>query len=283
MDEKERQEKLKQFILTSGFPLQLRVASIIKNSGYDAINSPLFFDNDEKITREIDVESCLYPQHPLPEEIRWSLNPFIIIECKKSEKYNWVFYDSSQVNFEFSVGNYMDFLMVNGTDGESLLEQLPFRDTLIRHCIDAKYVSGAYQQVRVDGHEVGKNEILDAVSKVIKYMNYQFERLKPFYSGIRDDIIFYYPTIVFEGNLYFASFKKTLNIRPVDHIVYETRYPSGLSGDLVPLYIDVVRHDAFKRFLNVIIKEIATFEQKMNDPAIQHKLDLLAQKKGERS
>jgi hypothetical protein len=239
----------------------------------------LFFDYDEKKTREIDIESCLYPQDK-PYSPRWSLNPFIVIECKKSEKYNWIFYDSDPVNAELSVGNYIDFLRVKGGDRKSLLEQLPFRHTLIDHCINAQYVSGAYQQIRIDGNECGKNEILDAVSKVIKYMNYQFERLKPFFGDqydVRDDILFYYPTIVFEGNLYFASFDGKLNLEPVDHIVFETRYLSTLTGNLVPLYIDVVRHDAFEEFLKVIIKEIATFEQQIGDPIIQRELDLLAQ------
>lgn len=267
--------------MKSGFPLQMQIGAQLKENGYDVINSPLFFDSDEKKTRELDIECSLWSPKKETQEPEWYLNPFILIECKKSEKYNWVFYDSDPVNAELSVGNYMDYLLIkNGHSySNSALEKIPFRETLIRHCITSENVSSAYQQIRTDGHEVGKNEILDAISKLIKYMNYHFSNLIPFFKeayGLRTDILFYYPTVVFDGSLYFASFDGSLNLEPVKHIVYETRYLSVLTGDLVPLYIDVIKRDSFKDFLNVLKKEIAEFDNGLRKPAIQKELSRLS-------
>jgi hypothetical protein len=276
-----REEIIRQAILRSGFPLQMEISAILSKRDYEVFNSAYFFDPDEKKTREFDIEAFLSPTKygadELIEKGEWYLNPSVLIECKKSDECDWVFFDSKPIEGHLDIGHSLDVLTKEKGYMNSVCGHL-MTEGFSTHFTSSDYVTGAYQQVRANGSiERKKNEILDALSKITKFINYEFEKLSKFFakdSG-RNDVIFFYPIVVFAGDLYFASFKNTLEIEKVPYLIYETKYLSTLTGDLVPLYVDIVEKDALPELLSIIEKEINDLHRYLSKSEIQEKLNSL--------
>jgi len=275
---------LKKQIMKSGFPLQLEISSLLRKRGYDVYNGVYFFDRDEKKTREFDIEAVLPFEsvYTTPKSIEeaWFLNPFLLIECKKSTMYSWVFFRSEPIGTWFDIGHSIDVLTeTHGYMKSACGKILTTIDNLHYHFFDTVIVS-AYQQIKLEKYQKNKDErdgkdaILDAISKIIKFMDYRFQNLKPFFTkdSPRRDIIFYFPMVVFDGDLFEASFKETLDLKECRHVVYETRYLSSLTKSLVPLYIDIVRKDAFEDVISTIEKEVRDINIYLEKPGSQNKL-----------
>ena len=281
-----KEAAVKEAIKKSGFPLQLEIAHLLEERGYDVSNSVYFFDKDEKKAREIDIETFMNADRIAAsldtEDDKWYFNPALIIECKKSDDLSWVFYDSKPMNFSNDIGHFIDVLTViegiRGSIGTKMLS--------LEHYSTFQHIAGCKQQVRkkdgqiidFSGKDKGKDEILDALSKVIKYMDYKFDRLSGFFKErpIRKDILFFYPIIVFSGDLYFASFGKELEVKESKHILYETSYLSSLNGSLAHLYVDIIRKDAFVDLIKLIEEEVISINMHLSKNNVQKDLDNLA-------
>jgi hypothetical protein len=275
-----KKEIIRQAILKSGFPLQMEVSGILTERDYEVDNSVYFFDQDEKKSREFDIEAYMSTKQEKSDELvekgEWFLNPSILIECKKSQEFSWIFFDKKPSTRWLQIGHSIDRFTVSKGYINSAYGQV-VSESFLKHYLYSKHVTGSYQQVRRDGSIKGKNEILDALSKTAKYMKYRFEKLRSHFgkdSG-RKDIVFFFPIVVFAGDLYFASFGNTLEIEEVPHLIYETRYLSNLTGELVPLYIDVVRKDALTELLSTIEEEVGVINRYLGKPEAQRMLNAI--------
>lgn len=267
----------------------MEIASILRKRGYDVSSGVYFFDNDERKAREFDIEAVL-PEKIIPSEFDidklWFFNPFVLIECKKSTTYSWVFFRSEPINIWFDIGHSIDVLTEKLGYLKSACGQVLASGaiSLHHHKEQAVFVS-AYQQIRLEKKDKserdGKDAILDSVSKIIKFMNYRFQNLKGFFATdtSRRDMVFYFPLIVFDGQLYEASFGKTLELKESRHLVYETRYLSSLIKSLVPLYIDIVRKDAIEEILSIIEKEAYDINEYLKKPESQEQLSAILEER----
>ena len=266
-------EEIKQAILRGGFPFQMEISYILSKRGYDVSNSLYFFDRDENKAREFDIETFMDCQKAGSDKLvdvdSWYFNPALLIECKKSENFSWVFFDSKPIGAWYDIGHSIDVLTTKGY-ASSLCTRLLTND-FVKHYRTFKHVASCRQQIKKDVKVSRTDEFFDALIKTIKFMNYEFENLRGFYEvePIRKDIIFFFPIVVFSGDLYFASFESELKISETPHIIYETRYLSSLTGKLVPLYVDVVRKDAFAKLVSLIEKEVVEINEYMSKPEIQ--------------
>ena len=108
---------IKKEIERSGFPLEIEVSSILKEDGWEVLPSSIYFDEDEKSWREIDIKAYKSADSSSQNE---SIKPYrltlaLIIECKKSEKFAWVFFPQPRSKEDLSrVTNIvsLDFLTV---------------------------------------------------------------------------------------------------------------------------------------------------------------------------
>ena len=76
----------------TGFPLELRISSLLKNQGFEVNHSVYYIDKDEGKGREIDIVASRH-RHRLKKDARWFVIHNLTIECKKSEK-PWVIFSS---------------------------------------------------------------------------------------------------------------------------------------------------------------------------------------------
>jgi hypothetical protein len=114
VDEKAR--FIKEAIEKSGFPFEMEIASILKQDGWDVLPSAPYWDEDEEKWREIDIKAyksidrCPDGQSLKP----YSLCVALIIECKKTDEFAWVFFPwpRDARDIDFPRVNCVDFLTV---------------------------------------------------------------------------------------------------------------------------------------------------------------------------
>lgn len=279
-------EFIKGQILKSGFPLQMEISSILRKRNYDVTNGVYFFDNDGKKARELDIEAIPSLDAILDSQLdneKWFFSPFVLIECKKSDAYSWVFFRSEPVNLFYDIGHSIDILTEKLGYSKSICFEV-LSHLGLHYYRERAIFTSAYQQIslgkKAKDYKKGKDAILDAFSKIIKFMNYRFQHLAGFFvtDSSRRDIVFHFPLIVFEGELYEASFGKTLELKESRHLVYETRYLSSLTKSLVPLYIDIVRKDAIEEVSSIIEKEVYDINEYLKKPESQKQLSAILEK-----
>jgi hypothetical protein len=270
----EKIEVIRKAILRGGFPLQMEVSGILTSRHYYVRNSTYFFDPDERKLREFDIEAHMPSGMEKRAKNEWYFNPILLVECKKSQKFSWVFFDSSTRSLLCQIGHSIDHFTAKKGYDKSIYGELSHALFPAHYLF--KYSTGSYQQIREDGSIEGKNEILDAISKIIKNMNYTLDRLNEFFlSKDRRDILFFFPIIVFSGDLYFASFQNKLRIIPAQHLIYQTMYYSKLTGESVPMHIDIVTKTGLVELLTIIEKEVRNIDLYMSKPETQKAVNAL--------
>lgn len=186
-------------------------------------------------------------------EKSWCINPFVSIECKMSRENSWIFHRSSTVVGHFEIAHAIDAISLRHgfRHFADIFHPLHYPEGDIASTFTVLHT----QKGRISG----RDDIFEATSKLSKFVNYRLHHLREFFDETRRDIVFYFPIIVFEGALYEADFHLgALRARPIDHIVLETRIVSSVSGQLSPMYIDVVAKRRLTRFLSSIESEVAS-------------------------
>jgi hypothetical protein len=276
---------IKKELLKSGFPLEMEVSSILRKRNYEVFKSVYFFDDDEQKAREFDIFASLplYEDSSIEYDLDtdWYFNPFVAIECKKSAVYSWVFFRSEPIVGHLDIGHSIDVLTEKVGYLKSVCGQLLTKSFLSHYTNEEANIVSEHQQVKYaklpkNGRveRPVKDSIFDAISKIIKFMNYNFQTLNKFYRAdpTRNDVIFYFPIIVFDGPLYEVSYEKSLEVKASKHVIYETSYFSNLTKSLVPAYIDIVRKDAFEEVLSIIEKEAINCRNYLRTPEAQERL-----------
>lgn len=107
---------IKEAVEKSGFPFEMEIASILKEDGWEVLPSAPYRDEDEEKWREIDIKAYKTSnQTPDGESIKpYSLRVALIIECKKTDEFAWVFFPWARdtKDIELSRVNHVDFLTV---------------------------------------------------------------------------------------------------------------------------------------------------------------------------
>lgn len=107
---------IKESIEKSGFPFEMEIASLLKENGWEVLPSAPYWDEDEEKWREIDIKAYkTADQTPDGESIKpYSLRVALIIECKKTNEFAWVFFPwpRDTRDIELSRVNHVDFLTV---------------------------------------------------------------------------------------------------------------------------------------------------------------------------
>jgi len=107
---------IKEAIEKSGFPFETEIASILKEDGWEVLPSAPYWDEDEEKWREIDIKAYKTVDQTLEgDSIKpYSLCVVLIIECKKTDEFAWVFFPWPRdvKDVELSRVNHVDFLTV---------------------------------------------------------------------------------------------------------------------------------------------------------------------------
>jgi hypothetical protein len=89
--EKEFKQKIHAEIQKSGFPLELEITEKLRQQDHALVFSNVAYQSPDNSIKEIDIVAILQD-----EDDEWDIGPVgtqILIECKKSDKYPWVFFE----------------------------------------------------------------------------------------------------------------------------------------------------------------------------------------------
>jgi hypothetical protein len=131
---KDEIEFIKKEIIKTGFPLEIEISSILKEDRWEVMSSAPYFDMDESRWREINIKAykSAYEgsQGKLIKPYRLTLA--LIIECKKSEEFAWVFFPQPRHKEELrrmTNIQFLDFLTV--IKRQSLLKEEFYNTKLV--------------------------------------------------------------------------------------------------------------------------------------------------------
>ena len=91
-------KKVREWVSKLGYPLELEVINALRTNRWFIMPSANYFDEDELKWRELDVKA--YKRAKIGDvagfqDSYYQLTFTLIIQCKKSEKFAWVFFPIS--------------------------------------------------------------------------------------------------------------------------------------------------------------------------------------------
>jgi hypothetical protein len=298
---------LKDFLLNeiekSGFPLEIEVTSILEKLNWVVLNNQPFRDPDEEQLRSVDIFAFQMSPHFLHDTL-FGFTPRIIIECKKSSSHAWVFftrpinenifcmnaqvYDYPQ-SFSTQAYNQRAKIMKEGFFSLEYYFNYFFDvekgSSDIHYCkFDRKAI--AYQEYKISEWSelnsdenvskrksdptAGRNEVLEAINQVVKFLEFDFDESVNSPGRIKDATSPLFPielnfiAIVFDGKLFEAIIGKGKAVlEESKHILLHFVYRPKKSSKNLNYWIDVVNKDFFPEYMNQISKDITLIEAKI--------------------
>lgn len=246
--ESEKIEEIRRLIMKSGYPTEIEVGNALKRNGWLVGNQWPYRDRTSGKVRTVDVLAMrmrLETQKP---------GLILLIECKKSEKHDWVFYtQQKETDYLSFMGTVSDVVRKVTTPSLSeQFEQLMTKATLgemfgiqTRSSNILSKLFGLHilnRNIRIGSFSVapsGKDDFFEATQQIISTLESMAEGMKAF-------VIF--PLIVFDGGIFeFYQENGELTILPTNHVQY-----ISFRTDLSPCLIDIVRKTHLPEFLKMI-------------------------------
>ena len=263
--EQDKIEKIRKYILKSGYPLEIEIGGILRKSGWLVINQCPYLDKETKKVRTADI---LAIKMNFPSA---KLGLPLLIECKKSEKHEWVFHTQQKEN-EFlpllgtlldvvkkitnpAISDKLQELLTNASIGDLL--GLDTRSSRLLGKLTGLHVLNKNTKIGVfNVVPNSKDDFFEATQQINSEIENLSEAMKAF-------IIF--PIIVFDGDMYeFYEEGGAMKILPINHVQHILFRPK-----LSPYLIDVVKKSYFSEFLKTIeadfriLAEIASYEREV--------------------
>jgi len=255
---KDFEDFLLEEIKKSGYPLEIEISSILEQNKWFVINNGYYLDKTTNKEREIDITA----NYPLIKgdtpKIEFLCTITLVIECKKSNTYSWVFFSRPTVIKLFSLGQYVDYVRV-----------LAFQTEVLDHFEKNHYenfdnVASTYAEFKVKKknkitktEQSQKDEIFTAVNQLKNYILYDKDstRVQFQFPFIR----IYYPIIVFDGELFECTIEKGVpKLKKANHILLRYWHPEGV------IFFDIVKKEFFKHFITIINTERDRFYESIN-------------------
>jgi hypothetical protein len=277
-DSKEKLRKqVEENVNRSGYSVELYVHSVLNFSNkYMVYPQDYYLDSDENKPRPLDLVVRSYEELSMTNQNEIKHTPLVLtlpIECKKSENNAWVFFMIRDWTNVSGAGQFIDYQHLLTRDfhsKDSILWKLD--EKLQLHYAEDGNISTIAASFSVvkkgadgspDSQQKPKDTIFEAINQVLKFIEYDIsEKLKE-YDVHADEIAYqvlidcYYPIIVFDGDLYSGQLDlddDKIEIKEEKHVVlryhYQPKYAAKPSG----FFIDVVRKDYFKEFIETVIE-----------------------------
>jgi hypothetical protein len=253
---------LKSAIAKTGYPLEIHISSLLDKTWDSVLNTDSYYDREEQKLRDVDIiTSSSYTD----KEEGMTLQTGMVIECKKTEKFAWVFFTRP---FEFSVseieGQYLDKIQCisKNLEKSDFLNELLFQHEKL-HYANFKNVSVAYSELLLSTDSETKksrnsHDIFEAQNQVKKYIDCQIEQLINNYSKPNSSmpVFFFFPCIVFDGDLFEAIVSEDgLELKDTNHLLLSSTYKSPYANFERIVLIDIVKKEYFNSYQKEILKD----------------------------
>jgi hypothetical protein len=235
---------IKNEISKSGFPLEIKVAAILSQKGWN-VKPHILYPSEGK-DKEMDIKATKI--HPTKKKCK----NMLIVECKKQESKPWIFFEQNEVNKDIFSLNASPFHLYDKlTD---YFEKTHY----------SKQKPCSYHFPSFVERNCKSDPILEAVNQVIDALFYSHNIELELYEKLERNFTFLYPIIVLDGKLFSARIEPDGNIELTESSHLQLKVLKGFkdpftfrSGtvnyikSMKPYIIDIVLKDYFSEFLTV--------------------------------
>jgi hypothetical protein len=263
--EQNKIEKIRKYILKSGFPSEIEIGNILRKNGWIVVNQLPYIDKATKKIRTIDVSALKLGLQPPMTGFQ------LLIECKKSVQHEWVFHTQPKEG-EFLPALVTIFELLKRIAQPPLLGKLQE----LANDYNLKKIFGLESSSLEAANKLSNLHILDKNIKIgVLYVNPDkkddfFEATQQVLSALKSNdkvsksfVVF--PVIVFDGEIYeFYQEKDEMKVLPTNHLQFVS-----YDEETLPCMIDVVRKTYFSEFLQIIEKDFSIYNELMASPSKQ--------------
>jgi galactitol-specific phosphotransferase system IIB component len=208
--EKTTTEKIGDFLITTGFILEMEVSEFLKKKGYTVEVNKYFIDYDENKKREIDI---------IASKIINDIEINFVIECKQSSTMDWVFVCSDKTPSRYY--NFLKYLpdvpyekSIDKTRVFDNLRPLDRNIPLAQNSI-TRHVSG----------EKSKSNSIEIYECMMKLPKAVVDTVNDRDSAKKNRVIFF-PIVVFSGQIFTADYDSELKVHEVTAVQSATELDS---------------------------------------------------------
>lgn len=273
---------LREQILKSGYPLEVEIHSILERNWFVTHNA-YFLDEEQNKTRLLDMHAVTTPTFKDQDESSAELPNFsallnLAVECKKSDEYAWIFFTVPSYLRLLGYGQYFDHTKAFRQDA-ALDLYFDNPDSLF-HYYSFEKVASSFLEVKLEkssGKRREPREIYEGVSELVKFVSYQIqshssssrrryeecERTTDIWKPMFE-IIYYFPVLVYQGQLYEALFEDgRIQLEERNHLLLERYYRPPYSQTPLAYRIDIVKSGFFPQFIKIIERDVEWFHSQL--------------------
>ena len=275
LTEEQNQALMKEAILRSGYLLERSVANLLGESGYKAVTNRGFIDPQNNTSCEYDVYAC--------KKIRvyrtgsHEIYPTLVCECKNYTQ-PIVFFVKEKKTFE----PLQDEVRVSGIPSkiwqrDKYVSVQEFTDVESFHHYCKPEVPIATQcctiEIKKDRSSWKANysdELYKIFRKLTKALEYEidedFKNMGQWFVAEETrgftDLSFYYPVVIFPGDIYAAYIKDNdLTFKKCEHVQFNPELFSSHDNEVISYHIDVISEKYLPSYLRMIDREMITIKK----------------------
>ena len=267
MLDKELKDKILQEIEKSGFPLELEIVEILRGAGVLTFPN-ISFQDQNGFTHEIDILSIIFDDKY--EAKSGAAGIQLLVECKKTEKYPWLFFDEgyNPLTDAFGVGSKVDYSTDKVIDGKKFNPlQSMYNSHLAGHHFNNFNFPKARTHFEVFKKPNEQTTIYKAITSIFsgrKFLNEWFDKTEKKEDGKGRTFLNHF-VIVLDGLLLYATKEKeSFAINEVNHLLLltfdtqENKHSGLLDNEIV---IDVIKKEYFPEYLKLLKKDAELFNR----------------------
>ncbi|MCK4395306.1 MAG: hypothetical protein KAW56_14395 [Candidatus Marinimicrobia bacterium] len=192
--------KIKEWLSTQGYPLEMKVAAAFRKAGFEVIQSHYYIDPENNNYREIDVVAIM-PDPKLSGVIDISF----VVECKTSKKKPWLLFSSDRILERWNI--LFSYCINSDRTREALIKKGFDRIKKLLWMNKKGRIAYGLTQAFTSGDDITYKAAISVLKATIS-------RKKQLEKRIPAPFMFIFPVIIIEGQLFecFLSDKGQLSI-----------------------------------------------------------------------
>ena len=195
---KDLEKHIKDAIQKSGFPLEIFTSIILNKHGWSVSPHAYYGESNSVLSNELDIISIRKNRRIQ------NAKDVLLIECKKQHKDPWVFFRQNEVN-----SNVFNLVIISSNiDRDSSIYEF-FKNYFSSHYYFGKPLCTYYLPIALseknEKRMMTKNPIYKSITQIISALKFYTNQEHMFLRSLHsEEIVFYYPIIVFDGDLFSA-------------------------------------------------------------------------------
>jgi hypothetical protein len=260
---------MKEAIWRSGYLLERRVATLLGKEGYKAVTNRGFIDPETGVSREYDVYA--YKDIAVYETGLHGIFPTLVCECKNNPQ-PIVFFVKEKETFE----PLKDEVRVSGMPSKIWqhnkyisVQEFTEVESFHHYCkpevpVASQYCSFTMKKDRSKSSWMAHHttEDRDTFTSVLKALEFEIDEDFKLWSMDDKqkkeyiDLSFYYPVVIFQGDIYAAHIEHELNLKKCEHVQLNLEFFSFHENDIISYHMDVICAEYLPSYLKIIDQEM---------------------------